>query len=123
MKKFWILVLFLLLVSDLHAAEVEGQTTHGPLTRIAIVETRGISNFAAIPLVDFPRTVATEVRMHHWLWPVTFIPRFITNTLIRVASSVYDVAFYPWMAPFTDDISPITEPMGLPEYPWRGWED
>ncbi len=122
MRKVFLLSFFYFLTLPLYA-EVDGRTTHGPLTRIAIVEARGISNFAAIPLVDFPRTLATEVRMHHWLWPVTFIPRFTTNFLIRFSSSIYDMAFYPWIVPFTDDISPITEPMGLPEYPWRGWED
>ncbi|HXV27390.1 MAG TPA: hypothetical protein VD913_00345 [bacterium] len=122
MRKLLTFFIFLSVASPLFAA-VDGQTDHGPLTRIAIVEGRGLTNLLALPLVDLPRTVGSEVRMHHWLWPVSVIPRIATHLVIRVTSSFYDIAVYPWKAPFSNDISPITEPMGLPEYPWQGWED
>ena len=120
MRKVLLVSFFFLITSPLYAS-VDGRTTHGPLTRMAIVEGRGLVNLLALPLVDIPRTTVNEVRMHHWLWPATVVPRILTHLMIRVVSSIYDIAFYPWIAPFTDDISPLTEPMGLPEYPWQDW--
>jgi hypothetical protein len=100
------------------AAYEDGRTDHGVLMRLLIVEGRGLANAVALPL-EIPRTVVQEHRYHRWLWPATFIPRMLTNIFMRATSAVNDVAFFPWILPFTDDISPLTEGVGLPEYPWN----
>ena len=120
MKKVFLFILFLMAASKVYALE-DGRTTHGPLTRILIVEGRGFANLIGEPLVDIPRTTFQEIRMHHWLWPFTSLPRNGLNFMVRVTSAVHDICFMPWIAPFTDDISPFTESMGLPEYPWQGF--
>ena len=100
------------------AVVANGRSEHGPLVRIAKVEGRGLLNIVGLPAEIF-RTGVEEARHHHWLWPFTYVPRLLTYTIIRVTSAAYDIVFMPFVAPFTADLSPLTEPMDLPEYPWQ----
>ena len=119
MKKTVLLgtLLFVLSSSLLYAAE-DGRTTHGPLVRPFMVIGRGVMNIVGLPM-EIPLTIAREADMHRWVWPVTFVPRLVTNIVIRITSAVNDILIFPWVTPFTNDLSPWTRPMGLSEYPWQ----
>ena len=119
MKKT-ILILFLILASaaPAWALSSDGRTDMGPLARSGYVIMRGVGNLAGSPM-EIPGTIVREHRMHPWLWPLTWPPRLFTNVGVRITSIVTDVAFFPVVAPFTDDLSPVTEAFDLPEYPWQ----
>lgn len=122
MKKICLLLsFFLVLSSQAHAASADGRTTHGPFVRLLIVEGRGLSNLG-FWVLEFPRTGISEVRMHKWAWPLTYFPKVILHLGVRLASSVNDILLYPWVVPFTDDLSPWTEAIGIPDYPWQWGE-
>lgn len=96
-----------------------GRVEESPLKRTGIVVQRGLLNLVGSP-VEIYSTAVRERKNHHWIWPVSFVPRTITNVVVRAASVVNDVLISPFfVAPFTTDIRPITEPMGLPDYPWQ----
>ncbi len=118
MKKAFFLILFLMISSHVYAFTDDGRTTHGPFTRLLIVEGRGIASLAASPL-ELIGTGVREAEAHPRVWPITYVPRFLTNFVARLISGVNDIVFYPFQVPFTDDLSPMTEPMGLPDYPWH----
>ena len=123
MKKVALFAFILFLATTLTTpvyATVE-RSEHGPLARVGIVIGRGLANLAGSPL-ELPRSIVKEVKMHPRLWPITFIPRVLSNIFIRGTSAANDIAFFPWVAPFTDDIASWAEQMGLPEYPWQ-WEE
>ncbi len=113
-----LIIVSFLILSPVYASGEDGYSTRGPLVRAAGVEGRGILNLAGL-LFEIPRTWAEETKLHSRLWPVTYVPRLLTNILIRGTSAIYDVFLKPWPALFTEDLSPLTEPMGLPEYPWK----
>ncbi len=123
MKKIFYLIMLLSLVGFFQGplaastTDIDGRTTAGAGKRMGMVFGRGLLNAGGV-LLEIPRTVDQETKLHHKVWPVTMFPRSLHNFLIRAASSVHDVFIFPWVVPFTDDISPWTEPMGLPEYPW-----
>lgn len=118
MKKWiGIILLSMILVSPAYAYE-DGRTERGPLARSGMVFLRGLGNIAGIPM-EISSTLIRETEMHSRLWPVTYAPRLVTNIFMRATSAVNDVLLLPWIVPFTDDISPWTEPMGLPTYPWQ----
>lgn len=110
-------MLFLLLASPAWAYDT-GRTEDGVLKRIAHVEGRGFLNLLGMP-AELVRTPVEEARVHSRLWPVTFLPRAVTNIFIRSVSGVYDILLAPFVQPFTDDTSPLTDSMGLTEYPWQ----
>ena len=116
-KGIFFLSVFLLTSLPLQAS-VDGHTDKGPMARPAVVFFRGVSNIVGMPL-ELISTGRREAQSHPRLWPVTYVPRFLTNFFIRAASGINDMFFYPWVVPYTDDISPWTEPMGLPDYPWE----
>ena len=120
MKKYLLLTALLLIhSSSLYALDPEGRTTHGPLVRPWMVVGRGVVNIAGLPF-EIPLTIAREADMHSRLWPISFFPRTLNNIFIRSASAANDIFFGSvWQAPYTDDLSPLTESMGLPEYPWQ----
>ena len=118
MKKIIILVVFVVGIVPYADASSYGRTDHGPLERPVVVIFRGVMNAVGLPL-EVIRTMIIEKENHPRLWLITFFPRLMTNALARAASAVNDVLIFPWVAPFTDDISPLTESMGLSEYPWQ----
>lgn len=89
-----------------------------PIKRAGTVTGRGLLNILALP-AELVTTGVREQRMHPYLWPVTYTPRFVYNALVRVTSGLNDVAFFPWIVAHTDDLSPFTEIAELPEYPWQ----
>lgn len=117
MKKAALCLVFMLTLSASAYALEDGRTTHGVLAREGIVLGRGVLNLFGFPF-ELIRTPIAEPSTHKWVWPVTSIPRSITNALARASSAVNDIIVYPFVVPFTDDLSPITEPMGLPKYVW-----
>ena len=117
MRKAILCLVFLLSLSATAHALEDGRTTHGVLAREGIVLGRGLLNLLGFPF-ELIRTPIAEPSTHKWIWPVTSIPRSLTNVLARASSAAHDIIVYPWVVPFTDDLSPITEPMGLPKYVW-----
>lgn len=95
----------------------DGRTVKGVWAREGIVLGRGLLNLVGLP-AEIVYTPVRETKIHPKAWPVTFLPRFIMNVGSRAGSAAYDIVCYPWMAPHTDDLSPLTEFMDLPAYPW-----
>ena len=118
MKKFSLLLSFFLIASSAAHASVDGRTTRGPVARPLMMMSRGLMNVAGFP-AEISSTVVREIEIHEKSWPVFYPLRLVTNVFVRLSSGINDVLFMPFIVPFTDDISPITEPMGLPEYPWQ----
>lgn len=113
---------FFILILSIHPvsgwSQTEGKTSMAPAMRPLVVMMRGAANVLGAP-AEIYSTGVREVRMHKWVWPVSYVPRLVTNLFIRAASGVNDFFLAPWVVPYTDDISPITEPMALPAYPWQ----
>lgn len=117
MRKLSILLLLLTITTPVFAYDT-GHSEEGVLKRIAMIEGRGFLNVLGLP-AEFIRTPVEEARMHSRLWPVTMFPRIITNVFTRAVSAAYDIGLAPVVQPFTDNISPLTDVMGLPVYPWQ----
>lgn len=118
-KKFAaVFILLLTMTGSAHAYDT-GHTDKGYFQRVLMAEKRGILNAVGLPL-ELVRTPIAESGEHKWLWPVTFFPRFLTNVFGRTVSAVNDILIAPlFYYPFSDDMTPFTEPLGLPEYPWQ----
>ena len=117
MKKLFFLFLLTMFVIPQARAE-SGKGTEGAWRRIGHVMGRGFLNVLSFPL-EIPRTAIQERENHRRLWPVTFLPRSFYHMALRATSAANDLLIFPWRLPFTEDISPITEPFDLPEYPWQ----
>ncbi len=91
-------------------------------SRIPAIMIRGIGNFVMTPL-EIVRTPVAESKEHPRLWPVTFLPRAVRNMVYRACSGVYDIVFYPFAAPFVDEVPPLTEKMGIAEDIWEFEDD
>lgn len=118
MKKgilFFLIALFV--AAPLYADDLDGRTNAGAWSRVGIVMKRGLVNALTFP-GEIIRTAKAEPAIHSRLWPVTFVPRAITNTIIRATSAVNDLVLFPWAVPFTNDLSPWTESFDLPVYVW-----
>lgn len=85
--------------------------------KIASVEARGIVNIVTSPL-EVVATGRREIKMHPRLWPVTYVPRFIGNLVVRIVSSANDVFVLPWYVAWGDD-TPVTRGFDLPDYAWQ----
>ncbi len=118
MKKLILIALLLFMTASSLYAYTDGRTDKGPMTRIGIVMGRWLVNVLGLP-TEFFFAPAHEIKNHPKAWPLTFIPKTVTNIIFRATSAFNDVFIFPWVVPFTDDLSPWTEPMGLPEYPWN----
>lgn len=119
MKKIPAIFLILCaLAPSLYADYSDGRTQRGFFSRLAIVESRGIANLAAMPL-EVPRNMVIEGKKRGWLGIITYAPYLVNNIIFRSVSAVNDIAFFPWIVAFTDDLSPISSGMGLSEYPWQ----
>lgn len=116
MKKIFFLILLLTLSSAAYA-ETDGRTDRGVWAREGMVLGRGLLNVPGT-VVEVFTTPLREPEIHPKAWPLTGLLRIPMNVITRAASAVNDIAIFPWVVPFTDDLSPITEPMGLPEYAW-----
>lgn len=119
MKKSLIFLLMILfLASPLYAEDLDGRTSLGALGRVGHVMTRGLVNAVTSPW-EFVRTFPLEKELHPKAWPITYLPRAITHTLIRITSAAHDIFLFPFYVPFTNDISPWTEPFDLPTYAFQ----
>ncbi len=100
------LIIFGSLRSEAHAALAGGAQN------IPAVMVRGLGSIVTMPLELF-RTPVAEAKEHSRLWPFTSAPRIFRNAAYRLASGVYDTAFYPFVMPFIDEAPPLTERMGI----------
>ncbi len=98
----------------------EGRSTLSPRQRVGHVMKRGVLNLGAGLLIvpETMRTLKEEREVYPKLWLVTGAPRSFHNVAIRLFSGAFDAVVYPFVAPFTDDIRPLTQTYDLPEYPW-----
>ena len=110
-KKQYLLTALILFMgcSPLFATEM---TMGEKSARIPELMTRGVLAAVYTPY-ELIRTPTNERKEHPRLWPVTSVPRTITNIAYRLTSATYDIAFYPFAAPFVDETPPLTEKMGL----------
>jgi len=84
----------------------------GGAQNIPAVMVRGLGSIVCVPL-ELVRTPMAEAKEHSRLWPFTSAPRIFRNASYRLASGVYDAAFYPFAMPFIDEAPPLTERMGI----------
>ena len=110
--------LLLFIMDSLSYGAVKMPNVKDPLKRSATVMGRGVVGLVTIP-AELPATFKREAEVHKRLWPITAIPRWCYNFFVRVPSNVNDVAALSVVSLFSNDTSPWTEPMGLPEYPWQ----
>ncbi|MBP9865176.1 MAG: hypothetical protein KBC91_02105 [Candidatus Omnitrophica bacterium] len=109
------MVILLLFQSAANAAEM---TAGEKSARIPAIMVRGAFDAITAP-AEFFYTPKAESKEHPKLWPVTALPRTITNVSYRLTSALYDMAFYPFAAPFVDEAPPLTEKMGLSADVWE----
>jgi len=123
MKKFLaMIVLILLFATPAYALTEDGRTDHNGFVRALMVEGRGLGSLLSLPL-EVPRTAVTEGRRNGWRAIFTYLPKLIAiNLPARILSSGADIILYPFVVPFTDDISPWTDGFGLPTYAWQDWD-
>lgn len=88
---------------------------HNIFAKYAIVLGRGVLNLATAPL-EIVFVIPREHQIHPKAWPISFIPRAITNMGYRATSSVHDVFYYPLAIPFGKDITPLTAKFDLPVF-------
>ena len=88
------------------------------LSRIPSIMVRGAFGAITSP-AEFIYTPKAESKERPRLWPVTALPRAVTNVGYRLTSAIYDIAFYPFAAPFVDETPPLTEKMGLSADVWE----
>ena len=120
MKKMfvWLFIMILLFNGAAYAVGPDGRTNHNGFVREGIVLWRGVINLVSSPL-ELLATPMREPHDHKWVWPITSIPHSVLNVIVRAGSSLQDILVYPFVVPFTNDISPLTEPYDLPEYIWQ----
>ena len=120
MKKIILLIAFMMFTSGtlFAAVDQDGRSTSGPVARSGMVFNRGVWNIVGLP-IEISSTMIRESDIHHWLWPITSLPRSVHHVFVRATSGVNDIFFEPVAVMFTNDVSPMTEPMGLPTYPWQ----
>ena len=118
MKKTVLMALAFLSFSFAAFAYDTGHSSEGVFKRIGLMEKRGFLNVLGLP-AELWRTPVDEAKIHPKLWPVTVFPRTVTNIVVRAVSAAYDIGLSPVVQPFSDDTSPLTETMGLPDYPWQ----
>ena len=116
MKKLFFM-LALLLWPAIAFAGTDGHTEGGVWSREGKVLARGFLGVPGIVTEIFV-TPIREHKIHPKAWPITGLIRIPTNVFVRAASVGQDIVIYPWVVPFTDDISPITAAYGLPENAW-----
>ena len=118
-KKFCGLFVLIFLFASAASASVDGRVPNSTAQeRFKIVLFRGLLNLVGLPL-ELKRTAVLEKKIYPKAWSFTVVPRMLTNVFFRSASAANDTLFFPWCTLFTDDLSPWTEAMGLPEYPWE----
>ena len=117
-KKVALVLLGLLFlgVSSLFAAEpLEKEDA---LKEIAFIEARGVVNFLTFPS-ELVYAFKTEKKDHPKAWPLTYVPRFFTNAMTRIGSSVNDIAVLPWYVMAVKDDAPLTRRFDMPDYAWQ----
>lgn len=120
MKKTVLFSLIMLLTVPAFAALDEtGRTTDGPVKRVGYVVERGIEGLVGTIPCDIPQITVNEFKESKWVAPVSVLPRILTLVPTRVVSSIHDIVIMPFMVPFTNDLSPVTEAFDMPEFACR----
>ena len=120
MKKTVLFSLIMLLTSPAFAALDEtGRTTDGPVKRVGYVVERGIEGLVGTIPCDIPKITVKEFQDSKWVAPISVLPRILTLVPTRVVSSIHDIVIMPFMVPFTNDLSPVTEAFDMPEFACR----
>ncbi|OGX10974.1 MAG: hypothetical protein A2351_04140 [Omnitrophica bacterium RIFOXYB12_FULL_50_7] len=107
--------LLLLGIASLFAAE--SVKKENALKQIASIEKRGVVNFLTAP-GELVYALKGEIKDHPKAWPVTYVPRFFTNMVIRIGSSVNDLVVLPWYVAWSN-ATPLTRRFDLPDYVWE----
>jgi hypothetical protein len=110
---------YLMGASPLLAAEI---TTGEKSSRIPAIMVRGAFDILSSP-AEFIYTPMHESERYPRLWPVTSLTRTATNIFYRIGSGIYDIAFYPFAAPFVEETPPLTEKLGLAPDVWQNEDE
>ena len=113
----WILLGFLFLGTNPLFAKETAEKKSG-WAQVGSIEKRGFANLGTA-LGEFGTTLQSERKEHPKAWPLTYIPRAFMNTVVRVSSSVNDIAVLPWYAAAAGDDTPLTRHFDLPDYVWE----
>ncbi len=111
-----IFILGLFSISPFSRAYAASEMSTGE--KINTVEIRGFVNLLSSP-AELVASSLREFKRRKLIGVITFVPQSSSNFIYRVVSAVNDILLHPCTAPFTDSITPWTEYMGLPEYPWQ----
>jgi hypothetical protein len=112
----YFLVFWIFIFSQFPAARAASEMSTAK--KISAVEVRGFVNLLSSPS-ELVASSLREFKRRKLIGVITFVPQSGSNFIYRVVSAVNDILLHPCTAPFTDNITPWTEYMGLPEYPWR----
>lgn len=120
MKKTFLFLMILMLSAGLAYAAGEDRSTQGFWGREGHVMGRGAINFLTSPSELF-YTAGREKETHPGSWGWTVVPQSFMNLIVRISSGAYDLIPLPIMVPFTDNLTPLTRYMDLPDYPWSDY--
>ncbi len=107
----------LLLLGGFPVFAAETVKKENALKQIASIEKRGFVNILTTP-AELVYALKTEKKDHPKAWPLTYVPRFFTNTVIRCGSSLSDIFLLPWYATWSE-ATPLTRHFDLPDYVWE----
>jgi len=122
MKKIqFVLILFICVTLVPQWAFAKRENSGNYFQKVGEVQGRALMSGLSFPS-EVVLTPAREIKKHPKAWPFTVLPRMMMNMGVRITSAAYDAFFYPFVAPFTDDVTPLTENMGLKDYAHQGSE-
>lgn len=120
MKKTILLLAVFVLIASSAFADTEERTTKGFWGKEGTVMGRGAVNILTC-LSEHYYTIVREKKLYPESHAISYIPKSFLNVITRISSGAYDMIPLAIMAPFTDNLTPLTKPMGLPDYPWSDY--
>lgn len=119
MKKIISLMLVAVFVLGVTSAMAAEPCKKGKAVKqIFNVQGRGLVNLVTFPW-ELVSTFQSEKQLHSRLWPATYLPRVLLNSVTRVVSGVNDIVVLPWIVNASQDARPITRHYDLPDYAWQ----
>lgn len=118
MKKTVWLAIFLILGLSHSAALAKDNMNASATQKIGTTMSRGLINLSTL-WMELPATALDERKKNPKIWYLTTLPASFTKMVFRFTSAAVDLGVYPFVAPFSDDIDPWTQAMGLPDYAYQ----
>lgn len=112
---FVLLIMVSLLAPVAHA---DDHVEKGTWDKFLEVEGRGLLSLVGLPC-ELHQSYIVAKEENPKIWGLTYLPIYLSRTAVRLGSALNDIAMFPLAVPFTDDLRPITELMGLTDYAWE----